>query len=154
MSSIPPYMTYTQIMQLLGEYGKINRSHIVEEDKTITRRRKKNGGSKKVCYVEGWVEFVNKKDAKTAVAQLNGRIVGGKKNSFFHDYMWNMKYLPGFKWSHLMELMDYEKRTRQDKLKAAFASSRKEDERYLENSAKSQRYKKIQEKYWQKIQVG
>ena len=57
-----------------------------------------------------------------------------------------MKYLHGFKWSQLMELMDYEKRVRQDKLKVEFSRSRKEDERYLENAAKSQRIKKMEEK--------
>ena len=139
-------MTWNYIIKLLSEFGEINRSHLVEEDKTITRRRKRSGGSKKVSFVEGWVEFVDKKDAKTAVAQLNGRAVGGRKNGFFHDYIWTMKYLHGFKWSHLMEMMDYEKRVRQDKLKAEFARSRKEDEKYLENAAKSHRIKKIKEK--------
>ena len=139
-------MSWSHVMKLLGEYGEINRSHLVEEDKSITRRRKRSGGSKKVSFVEGWVEFANKKDAKTAVAQLNGRIVGGKKKSFFHDYIWTMKYLHGFKWPQLMELMDHEKRLRQDKLKAEFARSRKEDEKYLENAAKSQKINKIQEK--------
>lgn len=139
-------MSWSQVMQLLGEYGEINRSHLVQEDKSITRRRKKRGGSNKPNFVEGWVEFVNKKDAKIAVAQLNGRVVGGKKSGFFHDFIWNMKYLHGFKWSQLMELMDYEKRVRQDKLKVEFSRSRKEDERYLENAAKSQRIKKMEEK--------
>lgn len=139
-------------MSLLGQFGEINRSHLVEEDKSVTRRRKRSGGSSKVCFKEGWVEFVNKRDAKTAVAQLNGRIVGGKKNNFFHDYIWTMKYLHGFKWSQLMELMDYEKRVRQDKLKVEFARSRKEDEKYLENAAKSQRIKKIQEKRKEKAE--
>ena len=28
---------------------------------------------------------------------------GGKKSGFYHDDIWNIKYLSGFKWSHLTE---------------------------------------------------
>lgn len=30
-------------------------------------------------------------------------IAGGKKRNFYHDDMWNIKYLKGFKWRHLTE---------------------------------------------------
>jgi ESF2/ABP1 family protein len=28
---------------------------------------------------------------------------GGKKRNFYHDDMWNIKYLKGFQWRHLTE---------------------------------------------------
>ena len=29
--------------------------------------------------------------------------LGGKKRSYYHDDMWNIKYLPKFRWTHLTE---------------------------------------------------
>lgn len=34
---------------------------------------------------------------------MNGTLVGGKKRNFYHDDMWTIKYLRGFKWRHLTE---------------------------------------------------
>lgn len=41
--------------------------------------------------------------AKQVAKVLNATIIGGKKNSHYHDDMWNIKYLPKFKWDHLTE---------------------------------------------------
>jgi ESF2/ABP1 family protein len=46
-------------------------------------------------------------------------LIGGKKRSFYHDDMWNLKYLKGFKWDHLTEKFAYERRVREAKLRAA-----------------------------------
>ena len=143
-------MRWEKIIHLLRKYGDINRSHLVEEDPSITRYRKKHGGKGRPKFVEGWVEFVNKEDAKTAVSLLNGNIVGGKKSGYFHDCIWNMKYLKGFKWPQLMEMLAYEKRIRSEKLRAEFSASKKEDERYLENVQKSVVKEKIQKKKMEK----
>ena len=72
-------------------------------DDSVKRRRRKSGGSKKTNYVEGWVEFLNKKHAKAVAAALNNRKVGGKRRSFHYEDTWNMKYLPKFKWNHLTQ---------------------------------------------------
>lgn len=34
---------------------------------------------------------------------LNNTQIGGKKRSKFHDDIWNIRYLKGFKWHHLTE---------------------------------------------------
>ena len=34
---------------------------------------------------------------------LNNTPFGEKKRNYFHDDLWNIKYLPKFKWSHLQE---------------------------------------------------
>lgn len=36
-------------------------------------------------------------------SDMNIFIAGGKKRNFYHDDMWNIKYLKGFKWRHLTE---------------------------------------------------
>lgn len=49
------------------------------------------------------MEFVNKKNAKEACELLNSRVIGGKKSGYYHDDVWNLRYLKGFKWNHLTE---------------------------------------------------
>ena len=139
LSTIPPGMRWTQVMQKLKEFGEINHSHLQEAAGSSKRRKNQ------VKFVEGWVEFVNKKDAKTCASQLNGRIVGGKKSGKYRDFMWNMKYLHGFKWPQLLEMMNYEKHLRNDKLKSEFTKQKKQDEKYLANVLKSNRMKRKRE---------
>ena len=67
------------------------------------------GGNRKVKYTEGWVEFCKKKDAKKAELALNCQLIGGKKRkNKYRDDLWNIKYLSGFKWSHLSEKLAYD----------------------------------------------
>ena len=141
LSTIPPGMNWSQVIQHLKVFGEINRSHLRKEDASASQRRKGHDN-----FTEGWVEFVNRKDAKMCVSQLNGRIVGGKKSGKFHDYIWTMKYLHGFKWPQLLELMNYEKHLRADKLKSEFSKLKKQDEKYLENVSKSESMKRKREK--------
>lgn len=141
LSTIPPGMNWSQVIQHLKVFGEINRSHLRKEDASASQRRKGHDN-----FTEGWVEFVNRKDAKMCVSQLNGRIVGGKKSGKFHDYIWTMKYLHGFKWPQLLELMNYEKHLRADKLKSEFSKLKKQDEKYLENVSKSESLKRKREK--------
>lgn len=72
-------------------------------DPKVAARRKKYGGNKKQNYTEGWIEFLDKAVAKQVAKVLNTTIIGGKKNSHYHDDIWNIKYLPKFKWDHLTE---------------------------------------------------
>lgn len=59
------------------------------------------------------------------VAQaLNNNIIGGKKRNFYHDDMWNLKYLKGFRWDHLTEKFAYERRVREAKLRAGMIEVR------------------------------
>ena len=141
LSTIPPGMNWSQVIQHLKVFGEINRSHLRKEDASASQRRKGHDN-----FTEGWVEFGNRKDAKMCVSQLNGRSVGGKKSGKFHDYIWTMKYLHGFKWPQLLELMNYEKHLRADKLKSEFSKLKKQDEKYLENVSKSESMKRKREK--------
>lgn len=70
-------------------------------DESIASKRRKFRGNKKKNYTEGWVEFRDKRTAKQVAFMLNNRPVGGKKRSFFHDDLWNIKYLHQCKWSHI-----------------------------------------------------
>lgn len=77
------------------------------------------GGNRKKFFTEGWVEFEDKKVAKSVASALNATPIGGKG---FHKFdLWNLKYLKGFKWSHLHEkLGEIEKYSRLAKFECFF----------------------------------
>ena len=45
-------------------------------DPKVRLRRKKYGGNKKKRYTEGWVEFLDKRVAKTIANTLNAKPIG------------------------------------------------------------------------------
>ena len=101
LSRIPPFMKPQKVRDLLGRFGKIGRVFLAPEDPKTRSKRVKYGGNKKRNFTEGWVEFASKKEARLCAETLNTQIVGGKKGSYYHDDVWNIKYLPKFKWHHL-----------------------------------------------------
>src|SRR5690606_4737948 len=101
LSRVPPFMKPMKVKDLLSKFGAIGRIFLAPEDPKVHAKRVKYGGNKKKDFEEGWVEFLNKKDAKLCAETLNARIIGGKKGNFYYDDIWNIKYLPKFKWHHL-----------------------------------------------------
>jgi hypothetical protein len=65
--------------------------------------RRKFTSTKKPHYTEGWVEFKDKKVARSVAEMLNAQSIGGKKGSRWRDDVWTLKYLPKFKWHMLTE---------------------------------------------------
>jgi ESF2/ABP1 family protein len=65
--------------------------------------RRKYTSTKKAHFTEGWVEFKDKKVARSVAAMLNAQPIGGKKGTRWRDDVWTMKYLPKFKWNMLTE---------------------------------------------------
>lgn len=66
-------------------------------DSAVRKKRKEAGGNGSKMFREGWVEFADKKIARQVAESLNNTMIGGKKGSFYHDDMWNIKYLKNFK---------------------------------------------------------
>ena len=65
--------------------------------------RRKFTTTKKTHFTEGWVEFKDKKVARSVASILNAESIGGKKGTRWRDDVWTMKYLPKFKWNMLTE---------------------------------------------------
>ncbi|AEO67186.1 uncharacterized protein THITE_2116023 [Thermothielavioides terrestris NRRL 8126] len=133
LSRIPPFMKPAKLRSLLEPYGKINRIFLTPEDPQEHSRRVRNGGNKKRCYTEGWVEFVKKKDAKKACDLLNAQTIGGKKSSWYRDDVWAMKYLKGFKWHHLTEQIAAENAERASRMRAEIAKTTRENKEFVRN---------------------
>lgn len=74
-------------------------------DARTAARRKKYTRDRRTRFTEGWVEFKDKKRAKTLAEFLNMRQIGGRRQSPYYHDTWTIKYLPKFKWRHLTEQM-------------------------------------------------
>ncbi|KAJ5159624.1 Pre-rRNA-processing protein esf2 [Penicillium canariense] len=131
LSSLPPYLKPFALKNLLetrgfGPITKLFLSPLVPNNSSTPRR-----SNKRKLYSEGWIEFESKKTARITAETLNSRIIGGKKGSFYHDDIWNMKYLRGFRWADLMETMQRERSERESKQRIADMRARKEEKAFL-----------------------
>ncbi|KAI1373257.1 Pre-rRNA-processing protein ESF2 [Hypoxylon crocopeplum] len=146
LSRIPPFMKPSKLRSLLEPYGKINRIFLTPEDPQDRSRRIRQGGNKKHMYTDGWVEFTDKRDAKKAVDLLNARTIGGKKNTYYRDDIWNLLYLKGFKWHNLTEQINSEMAERTSRMRAEISKSTKESKEFVRNVEKAKMLEGMQAK--------
>jgi len=133
LSSVPTGYNVSQTTAFFSEFGKVGRIFL-QPDKTD----KKTGKYQRV-FSEGWVEFLSKKVAKSVAASLNTIPVGGKRRSKSHDELWNIKYLPRFKWIHLSERLAYEAAVRQQRMRTEISQVKREAEHFKESVEKSRK---------------
>ena len=124
ISRIPPFMKPDKVRREMSQHGRVMRVFLTPEARSSHLKRKRYKGNSKINYTDGWVEFADKKDAKTVALALNAQPVGGKKRGYYHDDLWNLKYLPGFKWRHLTESVTQVRMERADKLQAELAQAK------------------------------
>ncbi|CUM66311.1 uncharacterized protein PRCAT00003973001 [Priceomyces carsonii] len=146
LSRIPPFMKPVKLRSVLSRFGKIDRLFLKPEDTTVYRKRVKYGGNKKKNFTEGWIEFVNKKDAKLCAETLNGNKLGGKKGSYYYDDVINIKYLSGFKWFDLTQQIAKENEIRNAKLSLELSRQQKLNKSFIHNVEKSKMVNNIKKK--------
>ncbi|GJE84469.1 pre-rRNA-processing protein [Phanerochaete sordida] len=133
ISRIPPGMRPTKVRHLMSQYGEVGRVYLQPEDPKRTYLRRKFTSTKKVHFTEGWVEFKDKKVARSVAEMLNAQPIGGKKGTRWRDDVWTMKYLPKFKWSMLTEQIAHEAAIHAARLRVELSQSRREQQEYLKN---------------------
>lgn len=135
ISRVPPFMKPHTLKHFLEPWASkgLGRVFLTPEDHVAHTRRVKSGGNKKKSFTDGWVEFHSKKEAQVAAETLNGNIIGGKKGNFYHDDLWNMKYLKGFKWNHLTEQISNENAERAARTRDEIRRTRKENKAFVED---------------------
>merc|ERR1719499_2467865 len=77
-----------------------------EEDGVAKARQKHKKDSRK-RYTKAWIGFADKRVAKAFVNYCNGETMKGKRRSRFYHDIWCLKYLKGFRWTHLKEELAY-----------------------------------------------
>jgi ESF2/ABP1 family protein len=146
VARVPPRLTPTKVKSLLSQFGEVTRVFLVEEDKTVRKRRRKMSGNGSKRYLEGWVEFASKRVAKHVAASLNTTPMSRTKRNVHYGDLWALKYLPKFKWSHLTEKVAYERRVREQKLRLETLQARKETAAYKQQVETGHKLDKIQER--------
>lgn len=114
LSSLPPYLKPSALRNLLTQRGfsPISRLFLAPWSSSLSSKYgdPSRKSSSRQLYTEGWIEFASKKTAKRCAETLNASTVGGRKGGFYHDDMWNMKYLRGVGWDDLMAQVREERR--------------------------------------------
>ncbi|ORX57536.1 hypothetical protein DM01DRAFT_1228887 [Hesseltinella vesiculosa] len=146
LSRIPRFMTPKGVRHNLSKFADLGKLYLVPEDAKVTARRRKYARNRRINYVEGWVEFKDKKKARALAEHLNMKQVGGKRGSKHYHEMWNIKYLPKFKWRHLTEQFAYERRARQERMRAEMAQAARENKAYIENVNQAKKMANIESK--------
>jgi len=147
LSSVPTRMTIKLVKEKLEEFGEINRTYFEHSE------AEKKMGKKFVSLCEGWVEFKDRKYAKSVAMYLNNTKVGGKKKLPWSNCTWNIKYLSKFKFGDIQAEKDLKKALHESRMRAEIDQVKKEANFYASNYEQSQRLHKIKKKEEEKGQV-
>ncbi|KAM9584589.1 activator of basal transcription 1 [Morphnus guianensis] len=123
LSFLPPGFGPRHTRALLGTHGELGRVFLQPRGGRVRKRRQRPGPSAG-SFVEGWVEFRDKRAAKRAATLLHGTPMAPR--SPFRHHCWSLKYLPGFRWPHLSERLSYERQVRAQRLRAEVAQAKRE----------------------------
>uniref|UniRef100_A0A0K2UH24 Activator of basal transcription 1 n=1 Tax=Lepeophtheirus salmonis TaxID=72036 RepID=A0A0K2UH24_LEPSM len=132
LSSIPHGFNVSRTTAYFSKFGQVGRVFLQPNS------RDKN---KLKSFIEGWIEYMSKSVAREVAESINCTHVGGKKRSKSHDVLWNVKYLPRFKWSHLTERMNYEKVVHNQKMRNEVSQAKKEVDYFRTNIDKCKNIK-------------
>lgn len=124
LSRLPPHMKPGKVRRLLEQHGEITKLYLEAEERSAAQRRKKRGKE----FVEGWIEFAEKKIAKRVAASLNTTRIGEGR---YAEDLWSIKYLKGFEWRHLTEKKAYDKRVREEKLRVEFSATQRANAEFV-----------------------
>jgi len=133
LSSVPAGMNVSQTTTFFSEFGRVGRIFLQPD-----KNDKKTGKFNRV-FSEGWVEFMSKKVAKSVADSLNSIPVGGKRRSKAYEELWNIKYLPRFKWVHLSERLAYEAAVRQQRMRTEISQVKREAEHFKSSVEKKRK---------------
>jgi ESF2/ABP1 family protein len=131
LSSLPPYLKPFALKAMLEQRGFEPITKIFLAPLLPSAAGNRRRSNKRKTYTDGWVEFASKKTAKICAETLNAHIVGGRKGGWYHDDVWNMKYLRGFKWTDLMEQVQRERSEREARQRIEDSRAKKEEKMFV-----------------------
>jgi len=119
LSSVPEGMSVGDTTSFFAEFGAVGRLFLQPDQKLGMRH-----------FTEGWIEFLSKKVAKRVAQQVNNTQVDGKRRHKPSYALWNIKYLPKFKWVHLSERLAYERAVKQQRMRTEISQVKRETEQF------------------------
>ncbi|KAH0790771.1 pre-rRNA-processing protein esf2 [Histomonas meleagridis] len=135
LSSIPLGMKASKVRYIMKQYGPVNRIYLRKEPLWKYKKRLSKGGKKGRVYVDGWIEFEKKSDAKNVEKALNSQTTGLRGRWQYN--IWNVKYLHGFKWTHLQEALEKERKQHLDKFKEEDQKAKETAKKWLKSTKTS-----------------
>jgi ESF2/ABP1 family protein len=152
ISRIPPGLTPSSLRDIMQQFGQVTRIYCTPQDPTS----KKKGSLRR--YIEGWIEFSDRKDARRVSKSLNCTPIGEclptkkRRRVRFAADLWNLTYLgKHVKWHHLTQQLTYQKRIREKKLVQQIQQAKREANQFLDNVEKSHIHNLIEEKRRKKL---
>eukprot|EP01133_Synstelium_polycarpum_P008967 gene8967-10517_t len=130
LSTIPPKMTPSKLKNLLTKHGQVTRMKLIKAN--VDRKSQRND-----MFKEGWIEFSDKKVARMLATIMNNEPMGGKQRDIHKDCLWNIMYLPKFKWHHLMDKLVQKKLERDKRIQLELTRVRKENATFMESLEQS-----------------
>ncbi|KYR03151.1 RNA-binding region RNP-1 domain-containing protein [Tieghemostelium lacteum] len=130
MSSIPAKMQPAKLKHLLLKHGNVTRMHLIKAN--VDRKAFRND-----MFKEGWIEFDDKRVARKIANTLNSEPMGGKLRDIHRDCLWNLRYLPKFKWHHLLDKLVTKRVERDKRLRLELTKVRKDNSELFEELEKS-----------------
>lgn len=140
LSRIPPHMKSQKLRYILNQYGLVDRIYLRKEPLWKYKKRIENGGKKGRLFTDGWVEFKLKSEAKFCEQQLNGKTAPVRGR--WQNDIWCVKYLHGFKWHHLEEALEKERKEHLSKFKEEDEKAREAAKKWLKQAKSTVHTKK------------
>ncbi|KAI9363037.1 hypothetical protein DFJ73DRAFT_812199 [Zopfochytrium polystomum] len=149
ISRIPPLLDLSKLRHLLAPHAggpqHILRVYLVPEDpqkkrasRSGGRRHKSSSRRHRIRFVEGWIEIDSRRLARHLAEALHNTPMERKRGgSRFHDDLWSLRYLPRFRWAHLNEQFQIERKVRAARVRAEVAAVKRENEEYLRSVKKA-----------------
>lgn len=140
LSRIPPGVEPNTLRSLLSGVGRTSRiwlrpiAAVMSPGGELKKGHMDSGRQEKASqdgagdkYADGWIEFPRRRDAKRAVALLNGNpMAGAKKKGRFANDLWAMRFLPKFTWDDLSREVFGSRRERVLEVREQVADARRE----------------------------
>mmetsp|Transcript_42746 Transcript_42746/g.112644 ORF Transcript_42746/g.112644 Transcript_42746/m.112644 type:complete len:291 (-) Transcript_42746:77-949(-) len=139
LTSVPYGLHVFKVRRLLERFGEIGRIYLTPHPRDVNKEAHKRR------YLEGWVEFMEKKVAKRVAVSLNSQTIGGKKRDRFYGALWVMRYLPKFKWHNLVEHHRHVAEVKKARIQQQIEQVHKENQHFREQQRTLNR-----KKHWQK----
>ncbi|GAA5866604.1 hypothetical protein JCM8547_005473 [Rhodosporidiobolus lusitaniae] len=150
LSRIPPGMGPGKVKHLLSQFGEVGRIYLARADAgkeiSAAKRFKQKERHQSHNFKEGWVEYLDKRVARSVAEMLNAQTIGGKKSDRWHDDIWTMRYLPRFRWDQLSEQVALERATQTSLLRFHLTHSKAEQESYLSAVERAKTARQIEDK--------
>lgn len=106
-SRVPRNMRPNEVRAHFSVFGEIFRQKFVP----FPRTELPGGRLSSLQFKEGWLEFLDVADAKSAVEQTNAEAVDTKRRRLTYGETWNVRFLPNFQWGDLVNEEEGAKRT-------------------------------------------